>query len=76
MSKAAAGKGSAFNAVTELVNIDYLGSGYIIYTDNFYTRPLLFQHLSHLGFGACGTYRQGRVGVPTNQENTLTESSR
>lgn len=44
-----------------------------IYTDNFYTSPLLYTHLSQQGFGACGTYRQGRV--PTTQENALTKRS-
>lgn len=27
------------------------------------------------GFRACGIYRQGRVGVPTTQENALDEKS-
>lgn len=56
-SKTASGKGLSFDVVNSLVNKDYLGSGYIIYTDNFYTSPLLFRHLSQQGFGACGTYR-------------------
>lgn len=58
-----------------LVIKDYLGSGYIVYCDNFYTSPLLFRHLSQQGFGACGTYRQGRVGVPKTQENALGRKS-
>lgn len=56
-SKTASGKGLSFDVVTSLVNKDYLGSGYVVYTDNFYTSPLLFRHLSQQGFGACGTYR-------------------
>ncbi|XP_022604863.1 piggyBac transposable element-derived protein 4-like [Seriola dumerili] len=74
-SKWASGKGLSFDVVAGLVNKDYLGSGYAIYTDNFYTSPLLFRHLRQQGFGACGTYRQGRVGVPTTQENALTKKS-
>lgn len=70
-TNAASGKGLSFNVVTGLVKKEYLGSGYIVYCDNFYTSPLLFRHLSQQGFGACGTYRQGRVGVPTTQENAL-----
>uniref|UniRef100_A0A3B4T941 PiggyBac transposable element-derived protein domain-containing protein n=1 Tax=Seriola dumerili TaxID=41447 RepID=A0A3B4T941_SERDU len=54
-SKWASGKGLSFDVVAGLVN--NLGSGYIIYTDNFYTSPLLFRHLRQQGFGACGTYR-------------------
>lgn len=64
-SKTASGKGLSIDVVTELVSKDYLRSGYAIYTDNLYTSTLLFQHLSQLGFGACGTYMQGRIGVPT-----------
>uniref|UniRef100_A0A3B4UBG2 Si:dkey-19f4.2 n=1 Tax=Seriola dumerili TaxID=41447 RepID=A0A3B4UBG2_SERDU len=71
-SKWASGKGLSFDVVAGLVNKDYLGSGYAIYTDNFYTSPLLFRHLRQQGFGACGTYR---VGVPTTQENALTKKS-
>uniref|UniRef100_A0A3B4Y3E2 PiggyBac transposable element-derived protein domain-containing protein n=1 Tax=Seriola lalandi dorsalis TaxID=1841481 RepID=A0A3B4Y3E2_SERLL len=79
-SKWASGKGLSSDVVAGLVNKDYLGSGYTIYTDNFYTSPLLFRHLRQQGFGACGTlifflYRQGRVGVPTTQENALTKKS-
>ena len=69
------GKGLSFDAVTALVKKEYLGSGYIVYTDNFYASPLLYTHLSQQGFRACGTYRQGRVGVPTTKENALTKRS-
>lgn len=58
------GKGLSFDAVMSLVKKDYLGSGYHIYCDNYYTSPALFTHLSGLGFGACGTYREGRMGHP------------
>ncbi|XP_033847302.1 piggyBac transposable element-derived protein 4-like [Periophthalmus magnuspinnatus] len=44
---------------------------YQLYTGN----PLLFRHLGQQGFGACGTYRQGRIGVPTTTENALTKRS-
>jgi len=74
-SKFASGKGLAYDVVASLVNKDYLGSGYIIYCDRFYTSPLLFRHLGQQGFGACGTYRQGRVGFPTTQENALHKKS-
>ncbi|XP_063078352.1 piggyBac transposable element-derived protein 4-like [Engraulis encrasicolus] len=69
------GEGLAFDVVTRLVDKGYLGSGHIVYTDNFYTSPLLFRHLSQQGFGACGTYRQGRIGVPTTPGNALTNQS-
>ncbi|XP_030609340.1 piggyBac transposable element-derived protein 4-like [Archocentrus centrarchus] len=69
------GHGLSFDVVCSLVQKSYLGSGYVIYIDNFYTSPLLFRHLRQLGFGACGTYRKGRVGVPTTHENALTKKS-
>uniref|UniRef100_A0A096LW21 Si:dkey-19f4.2 n=1 Tax=Poecilia formosa TaxID=48698 RepID=A0A096LW21_POEFO len=74
-SNVSSGKGLSFDVVTTLVRKEYLGSGYIVYTDNFYTSPVLFKHLRTQGFGACGTYRQGRVGVPTTTENALTKKS-
>lgn len=67
--------GLAFDVVDQLVRKEFLGSGYIIYTDNFYTSPLLFRHLVEQGFGVCGTYRDDRVGVPKSAENALTKSS-
>lgn len=70
------GKGLSFDVVAELVNKDYLGSGYIVYCDNYYTSPLLFRHLTQQGFGACGTYRQGRVGVPKTMVNALNTKSK
>lgn len=74
-SKFSQGKGLSFDVVTSLVNKEYLGSGYIVYCANFYTSPALFQHLRELGFGACKTYRQSRVGVPATQENALDKRS-
>uniref|UniRef100_A0A3B3DGR3 PiggyBac transposable element-derived protein domain-containing protein n=1 Tax=Oryzias melastigma TaxID=30732 RepID=A0A3B3DGR3_ORYME len=73
-SKTASGKGLSFDVVSSLVNRDYLGSGYLVYTD-IYTSPVLFRHLSQQGFGACGIYRQGIDGVPTTKENDLTKRS-
>ena len=72
----ASGKRLSFDVVSELVNKDYLGSGYIVYCDNFYTSPLLFRHLSQQCIGAIGINRQGRVGVPTTQENALDRISK
>ena len=38
--------------------------GYIVYTDNFYSSPALFRALTEKGFGACGTARKDRKGIP------------
>ncbi|ROI96440.1 PiggyBac transposable element-derived protein 4 [Anabarilius grahami] len=74
-TKFSSGKGLSFDVVTSQVNQDYLGSGYVVYCDNFYTSPLLFRHLRQLGFGACGTYREGRAGVPSTKQNALNKRS-
>ena len=38
--------------------------GHHVYTDNFYTSPCLFSELRESGFGACGTLRINRRGLP------------
>ncbi|KAJ8353490.1 hypothetical protein SKAU_G00210570 [Synaphobranchus kaupii] len=43
----------------------HLGKGHVLYVDNWYSSPMLFQHLLHQGTGACGTVRLNRRGMPT-----------
>ncbi|KAI2644801.1 PiggyBac transposable element-derived protein 4 [Labeo rohita] len=43
----------------------YLRKGHVLYVDNWYSSPTLFQHLLSLGTGACGTVRPNRKGMPT-----------
>ena len=58
-------KGLAHGVVLELVDGDQLqGKGYVVVTDNFYTSPALFRDLQQRGFGACGTTRRDRRGIP------------
>lgn len=64
----ASGKGLSYHKVTPLVKKDFLGSGYLIYCDSFYTSPL---HLGQQGFWACGTYLLRIIVVPFTQENVL-----
>ena len=40
------------------------GRGHHVYTDNYYSSPALFGDLQRLGFGACGTVRKNRRGLP------------
>ena len=57
--------GLAHRVVMELVNDQRLEQkGYIVYTDNFYSSPALFKALTDSGFGACGTDRKDRRGIP------------
>ena len=35
-----------------------------IYADNFYSSPALFRELTDNDFGACGTARKNRRGIP------------
>ncbi|KAI2644000.1 PiggyBac transposable element-derived protein 4 [Labeo rohita] len=43
----------------------YLRKGHVLYVDNWYSSPTLFQYLLSLGTGACGTVRPKRKGMPT-----------
>uniref|UniRef100_A0A096LYF1 PiggyBac transposable element-derived protein domain-containing protein n=1 Tax=Poecilia formosa TaxID=48698 RepID=A0A096LYF1_POEFO len=74
-STAVSGNRLSYDVVTSLVSKDYLGSGYIIYFDNFYTSPVLFRYLSR-DLGLVALNQQGRVGVPTAAEYALHRRSR
>ncbi|KAJ8381867.1 hypothetical protein SKAU_G00026450 [Synaphobranchus kaupii] len=50
----------------------YLGTGYNLYVDNFYTSPKLFKHLYALNIAACGTYRDNGKECPRAQSNAMT----
>ena len=40
--------------------------GHVSYCDNYYSSPELFLKLRSLGFGACGTVRTNRRGIPSS----------
>ncbi|KAM6911587.1 piggyBac transposable element-derived protein 4-like [Lycodopsis pacificus] len=65
-----AGK-SKSNTVMDLLPFSLLGSGYSLYTDNFYTSPALFTDLSKKNMGCCGTIRRHVTGFPQTQTNDL-----
>ena len=52
------------------------GLGHHIYMDNYYTSPALFSRLRSLGFGACGTLRLTRRGVPAEAKSRLEKGER
>ena len=51
--------------------------GVQLFTDNFYTSPLLYYRLyKHQGINACGTVRPSRVGFPPELIIKATELNR
>ena len=55
--------GLSYSVVMRLMQ-PYLGKGYRLYVDNFYSSPILFQDLLSQGTFACGTVRANRRGLP------------
>ncbi|XP_018543850.1 piggyBac transposable element-derived protein 4 [Lates calcarifer] len=65
------GVGLAYDSVMSLIKSGYLGSGFHLFVDDFYTSPKLFKDLFSLNIGACGTYRDNRRGCPCSHSNAL-----
>ena len=58
-------QGLAHRVVLQLLDDERLeGKGYVVFTDNIYSSPALFRELTTKGFGACGTARKDRRGIP------------
>ena len=55
--------GLGYDVVMSLMN-DYLSQGYSLYSDNFYTSPILVTTLYDLGVHVTGTLDHTRIGVP------------
>ncbi|XP_031729806.1 M-phase phosphoprotein 8 isoform X2 [Anarrhichthys ocellatus] len=70
-SESTTGRGLSYSAVMDLLPFPLLGSGYLLYTDNFYTSPALFTDLSKKNIGCCGTIRKHVTGFPQTQTNNL-----
>ena len=51
-------------------------SGLHLYTDNYYTSPLLYNHLYNRGINACGTARSNRKHFPKELVSPSTVSNR
>lgn len=69
------GRKVSYGAVMSLVNRSFLGWGYHVYTDSFYTSPKLFRALHEQSFGACGMHSPAVKGCPHSTSNALTKSS-
>ena len=60
--KKASANGATYDVVMRLME-PYLDQGYKLYTDNFYTSPVLYMALRKRKTGACGTLRLNRIGL-------------
>ncbi|KAK0138817.1 PiggyBac transposable element-derived protein 4 [Merluccius polli] len=61
----------SYDSVMSVMNLSYLGPGYHVYMDDFYTSPKLFRDLHAQNFAACGTFREKRKDCPRNADNAL-----
>lgn len=69
------GRKVSYGAVMSLANRSFLGSGYHVYTDGFFTSPKLFKALHEQNFGSCGVHSYGVKGCPHSTSNALDKSS-
>ena len=68
-------KGLAFDVVMKLIQ-PFQFQGYLLYCDNFYTSPQLFQELQQIGILATGTLIKNRRGIPASVKNLRDALSR
>ncbi|KAK5935679.1 hypothetical protein CgunFtcFv8_021021 [Champsocephalus gunnari] len=69
------GKGVSYDAVMRLLKIPFLGKGYKLYTDNFYTSPTLSLDLLQRKIWCVGTLRSNVAGYPRTKRNAMPEKT-
>lgn len=69
------GKGVSYDTVMRLLDIPFLGKGYKLYVDSFYTSPTLFLDLLPKKIWACGTIRPNVSGYPKKKTNDIMEKT-
>ncbi|XP_029377184.1 piggyBac transposable element-derived protein 4-like [Echeneis naucrates] len=69
------GNGLSYDAAVNLIHVPFLGKGYNLYVDNFYTSRALFLHLHQIRYGACGTMRENVLGFLKNRVNALPKTA-
>nr|XP_009292848.1 piggyBac transposable element-derived protein 4-like [Danio rerio] len=74
-SRFTSSQGLPYDVVSNLIDPSFLGRGYHLYVDNFYTSPKLFRDLYASGFVACGTFKDSRKNVRETKQNALTSRS-
>ncbi|KAG9260037.1 piggyBac transposable element-derived protein 4-like [Astyanax mexicanus] len=67
--------GLSYDSVMSLVDPHFLGTGYILYCDSFFTSPALFMDLHKMKVQACGMAKKNRAGFPKVKKNSLTKTS-
>lgn len=73
---ATSGKGHSYDVVMRLLRVPFLGQGYKLYVDNFYTSPVLFSDLLwRRKIWACGTIRANVAGYPKKRANDMVKRS-
>lgn len=73
--RASDSNGLSYESVMALVDDNFLGGGYKLFVDRFYTSPLLFRDLLPKDIWACGPVWANRTGFPQTTVNKLSRNT-